>query len=714
MSSNTPKRIIYKYPTPLFSGKISTQFNYFPFLLILLPYCLLAQIDSLKQVLPTLAEDTNKVNTLNELSYAYHNNDIQQTFIYGNEALNLANQLNYSKGKAAAYHNLCIANSISGKLEIALQFNDQVIALADSLKAFSLLIDAYKAKGILQDKAGNPEVAIQYHQKAFDLAVKENYPSGIIDACFNLGGAYAELDNFQKARAYYEQAVTTGASINDQASISWGYRSIANNYHAEKNYAEATIYYEKALTIARTVGRKRSLAFALSDYAQNLLKQGKREMAEQYFLESIQIIQTTGDNRGAVIALRDLGRFYLDTDHPNKAIQAFEQALATNKWPNTPLETGILNLLSKGYAQKEAFQKAYEIQQLFNAKSDSIDYQSKLKLTAELEEKYQSKKKEAENALLRAGQQQQIAIIEEQKAFNFYLVTIASLLALLGVTAFQAYRNKQRNNLLLEEKVTERTEALQISNKQLMQSNEELARFAYVASHDLREPLRNISNFTQLLKKNIISPNQSETSTYIDIIQQNTLHMNNLILDTLEYTNLSKVDNELIKINLNQTLEAVKAVLASTIKEKNASIQVITPLPILRSIKGLPFSLFKNIIENGIKYNESPEPLIQINYTLKEKMHLFSITDNGIGIPSIFQKDIFKMFKRLQNRDKYQGSGMGLANCKKIVNKLGGQIWVESDEQNGSTFFISLPTTNQSIINLKNINPSQQSITISK
>ena len=211
----------------------------------------------------------------------------------------------------------------------------------------------------------------------------------------------------------------------------------------------------------------------------------------------------------------------------------------------------------------------------------------------------------------------------------------------------------------------------------------------------MREPLRNISNFTQLLKKNTIPTHQPETSAYIDIIQQNTIHMNNLILDTLEYTNLSKVNTEQIKIDLNHTLEAIKTVLASTIKERNAIIRVITPLPVLTSVKGLPFSLFKNIIENGIKYNENPRPLIQIDYLAKEKMHLFSIKDNGIGIPSTYQQDIFKMFKRLQNRDKYQGSGMGLANCKKIVNKLGGRIWVESDGQNGSTFFFTIPQEEQ-------------------
>jgi len=567
-----------------------------------------------------------------------------------------------------------------------------VIHLADSIKAYELLIDAYKAKGIIQEKASNPEIAIQFFQKSFDLAQQENHPPGIISVCFSLGNIYMGLDKFDEARDYYTLAISTAKSIKNKNDLGWGYRCIASTYYKEENYAKAEIFFKKALQITRTINDKRSLAFALSDFANNHLKMGKKELAEQYLLESIQIIQSTGDNEGSVQSLRDLAKLYVETDRPNEAIEISNQALALRKPNNiSTLQLQLLHLLSKAHAQTQDFKTAYEINQLAQAKKDSLDYKSKLKLTAELEEKYQSKKKEAENALLKIEQAQQIHTIEQQKAINFFLAIVATLLALLGYAAFNAYKGKRRNNLLLEEKVTERTKALQLTNTQLLQSNEELARFAYVASHDLREPLRNITNFTQLLQKKLASTQEQETVEMIDIIHNNTLHMNKLIVDTLEFTRLSDIEDVKEPVDLNQTIKNIESAMATTLTKKKAKIDLLKPLPIVQANDSLLFSVFKNLIENGITYNESLAPLIKIDYTLKDEHYIFSIQDNGIGIPEAYQKTVFEMFKRLQNREQYQGTGMGLSNCKKIIDKLGGEIWIESDGQHGTTFFFTLP-----------------------
>lgn len=693
MMSNYQKTIRFRASIVLLSAKNCLSFYILLSFFYLCSFPVFGQVDSLEQQLINLPENTRKVDVLNELSYFYHNNDIQQTFAYANEALALTNRLNYTKGKAYAFHNLCIANSISGNSQLAMAFNDKVIPLADSIKAYQLLVDAYRAKGIIQVKASNPAIAIQFFQKSFDLAQQEHYLSGVIMACFSLGNAYMELDKFKEARDYYQLAIATAKPINNKSDLAWGNRCVARTYYDEANYAKAEPFFKKALKIAREVNDKRSLAFALSDFANNHLKMGKRELAEQYLLESIQTIQSTGDNEGTVQGLRDLAKLYLETDRPNKAIEISNQALALRRPPNiSTLQLQLRGFLSAAYAQKQDYKTAYEINQLTQSKKDSLDYKDKLGLTAELEEKYQSNKKETENAILRVEQQQQAATIQEQKSFNFFLLTITSLLGLLGYTAFRAYRNKRRNNLILEEKVVERTQALQTTNKQLVQSNEELARFAYVASHDLREPLRNITNFVNLLKRKFQSSNQDEeTLAYIDIIDKNTIHMNSLIVDTFEFTQLSKLDNQRVIINLDQTVQNVQTSLADTITKANAQIAISQSLPDISAIEGLPFSLFKNLIENGIKYNENAIPVIKIDYTVKGAFYIFIVKDNGIGIPKAYQQTVFELFKRLQNREKYQGSGMGLANCKKIVDKLGGQIWVESDGQNGATFFFTIP-----------------------
>lgn len=672
----------------------------FPYFLIgvylFLSSSIFGQIDSLEKRLETLSDNQEKVDLLNQLSYQYHRKDVQKTFDYANEALVLAQSIDYTKGIAFAQHYLSIGNAISGDSELAKKLNKLVIQIADSLQINDLLISAFNMQAFNFTKDGKPVEAMKAFQKALDLAQKENDQIGYSSIALNLGEINAQNKDFEKARSYYKEALTVAEAIQEPARIAWANRLIGDTYVEEKKFAEAATFFKKAIQKAIIAKDPRSLSFAKARLGEVYMELGKIELAEKEMTAAIELIQQVGDKEGLIDGYIILMKILLKRNRPKKAINIGQQAVKiTAQVKSIQQQLDIQELLAEAYAAEQDFRKAYQLKLSIETIRDSLDFTNKKKQATELEEKYQSKKKEAENALLRAEQQQQIAIIEQQKSFNFYLVTIASLLALLGYTAFQAYRNKQRNNLLLEEKVTERTEALQQTNEQLIQSNEELARFAYVASHDLREPLRNISNFTQLLKKATFPTNQTETTTYIDIIHKNTEHMNNLIIDTLEYTHLSKVNYTLTQINLNNTLEAVKAVLALKIKEQNATIQVLTPLPTIQSIKGLPFSLFKNLIENGIKYNENINPLIQIDCQPKKGSYLFSIKDNGIGIPPTYHQSIFEMFKRLQNRDKYQGSGMGLANCKKIVTKLGGKIWVESNGQNGSTFFFTIPQSGQ-------------------
>ena len=119
-------------------------------------------------------------------------------------------------------------------------------------------------------------------------------------------------------------------------------------------------------------------------------------------------------------------------------------------------------------------------------------------------------------------------------------------------------------------------------------------------------------------------------------------------------------------------------------------VYVLTPLPTLSATPVRMFSLFKNLIENGIKYNQSQQPQIKINYKDKNSYHQFSVKDNGIGIPKEYHQAVFDLYKRLQTKKAYQGSGLGLSNCKKIVSSMGGTIWVESEGDHGSTFFFTI------------------------
>ena len=232
---------------------------------------------------------------------------------------------------------------------------------------------------------------------------------------------------------------------------------------------------------------------------------------------------------------------------------------------------------------------------------------------------------------------------------------------------------------------------LTIRAEQLAESNRELERFAYVASHDLQEPLRMIGSFLQLLQKKYGTSLDSKANEYINFAVDGAKRMKDLILDMLEYSRVNTNTIDRTEIDLNQILDEVKLNLLATISSNNATLEV-SRLPVIKGIKLHMLQLMQNLVGNALKYRDpNRDPLIKINCIEKSNEWEVMISDNGIGIDSKFYEKIFVIFQRLHNKTEYSGTGIGLAICKKIVDKHGGRIWVESELGLGSKFYFTLP-----------------------
>lgn len=242
-----------------------------------------------------------------------------------------------------------------------------------------------------------------------------------------------------------------------------------------------------------------------------------------------------------------------------------------------------------------------------------------------------------------------------------------------------------------EESVRKANEILQQYVKELSKSNEELEKFAYVASHDLQEPLRMISSFLALLEKKYSNSLDRKALQYINFAIDGANRMRTIILDLLEYSRVTRFDEEPELVNMNVIVNDVCRLYKNQILAKNAKIS-FPVLPTIQFSKTPLQQVFQNLIGNALKYHEGKsEPTISISFEELENELKFGVHDNGIGIDPNYHDKIFVIFQRLHTQDQYKGTGMGLAIVKKSIEHAGGRVWVESEVGKGSSFYFTLP-----------------------
>jgi len=241
-----------------------------------------------------------------------------------------------------------------------------------------------------------------------------------------------------------------------------------------------------------------------------------------------------------------------------------------------------------------------------------------------------------------------------------------------------------------EQQLQELNTVLEKRASELARSNNELERFAYVASHDLQEPLRMVSSFLQLLDKQYTAKLDDKAREYINFAVGGAERMKRLILDLLSYSRVSTVTEQFQPVDMNAVVQHVLQIFESRFEKEGITLTT-DRLPVVKGNTSQLQQLFQNLVGNAIKYKSERPPLIEIGCLEEENRFVFFIKDNGIGInPKYFEK-IFVVFQRLHPVNNYSGTGIGLAICKKIVECHQGEIWVESEEGKGSTFFFSMP-----------------------
>ncbi len=281
-------------------------------------------------------------------------------------------------------------------------------------------------------------------------------------------------------------------------------------------------------------------------------------------------------------------------------------------------------------------------------------------------------------------------------SYSLLFFVVVSLMFIFRIGQDEIIRDLRANEEVLKERerlLTEKNEKLGEISEQLRKSNAELETFAYVASHDMKEPLRMIGMYTTLLQRRLGPSLSPEHAEFMGFVTSGVSRMQRMLDDLLLYSRIGHGDDGEQSVDLNDVVFLVKNNLKVRIEEAGADV-IAGTLPKIRARQTEAIQLLQNLVGNAIKFRKKNlPPTVEVNWALDRDMAVFGVRDNGIGIAPEFQEKVFAIFQRLHGKGDYEGSGIGLATCKKIVASLGGDIWLRSEPGVGTTFFFSIPAS---------------------
>lgn len=438
------------------------------------------------------------------------------------------------------------------------------------------------------------------------------------------------------------------------------------------NYEESRLYAAKALKVVKDENLIQHKQHILLQLAQALYKMEDYSEFDEVF-EQISIDSFAEANK---IIYKDYYTFSGDINfddgaytHACKNYKRAVQFLENSDFSTMELLT---EKIEHCYVQMHDYKSAFVYSNRLNVLKDSLYNVQNIKATQFFESKLKFKDAQTEKIQL------ENKIYAQKKSTIF--IGIFSSLILMGLLFY---------NRILDEKVKLRTVALNDKNVELEESLEELKQFNYIASHDIKEPMRVVSSVTGLIEKKLQKEKNEKYTKEFGLVKSSITQLYTLIEDLSQFLDFkSKTITHQI-VDTNQLAYQISQMLSELTNDINGKIE-FDNLPKIYSSTSLLTVIMKNLVENGLKYNTSDIPTVKISYKLNKERHEFTFTDNGIGIEEKYHTYIFQMFKRLESREK-KGSGLGLGLVSKAIEKLDGEIRLDSSLNNGSSFMLSLP-----------------------
>lgn len=531
--------------------------------------------------------------------------------------------------------------------------------------------------------------SIEYNDALLTYAISNNDLEKELMALNNMAIICSLQFEYRRAMEYLLDALVRSEEINFKAQIARCQINLGSIYAQLYNHVEASKKYEDVLRKFDKLLETSTKVVLFNNLGNINFQQGEIDLALQNYSKANVLANESNYKEMVPHTLAQIAKCYISKKdfqtaavHTTEAANFFEEKPILSGWPIHLINEGTIEQFHQN--EEKAIDKIKKSLQVAKKRKDRNTEIEALALLAEMNKK---------NGNLDAAFEYLNQYVESSRNFELNKQSLQVLDLEISFalkdkqnTIEQLIKDNEYKTLLLKQ-----SEKIADQNEMLKEVNQELRQYAYITSHDLKEPLRMIKSFSEIITNKYNDHLDEDGKEYLSYINDGAVRMDRLLEDLLKYTRIGSTEIEREKVDLNEVLDIVCLHLSKRIEESQANI-IKDKLPVVYSNQALLIQLIQNLLVNALKFSKPGEaPKIEISHSTDEFFHQFSIKDFGIGIPEDQKERIFIIFQKLQANNEAEGTGIGLAICKKIVKKLEGELWLDSVQNESSTFHFTIP-----------------------